>query len=306
MLKSLSNIKGNQTEYFSGVNGIKKLYKLVAKNWHAKDTLYIAAAPVDSFKRLEKFFLEMIHKKRVQDKVILKILINKDAESYGIVRKNMPYTQVRFLDVKTTAEYGVLNDLLFLVNYGDFPYAILIRDKKVADTYKEFFNILWNHGRKISIPPLIEDNESIDKIIAKYKKYNPIVITDPYNFEKIKKISQAICVFDNKFENVDKIKKIIAKKKNGIIIGFGGCAALDAARMCSSKELPCIIVPSILSTVCISIDKAVFSLDGKTKSFQTEVPKEIIYSLPFVKKTDHESFLDNRQAENYFFRYLKK
>ena len=55
----------------------------------------------------------------------------------------MPFTEVKYLNINTKTEYGVLNDYLFLVTYAEEPYGILIKDKSFAETYKSFFEMLW-------------------------------------------------------------------------------------------------------------------------------------------------------------------
>ena len=121
-------LKDKEVYRFTGITGIKKLYSYLVNNWKPKDTYCIVSAPLESFEKLESFFLKTVHAKRIKDRVMLKIIINNDAQSFGFVRKRMPFTQVKFLNIDTTAEYGVMNDLLFIVNYDKQPYGMLIKD----------------------------------------------------------------------------------------------------------------------------------------------------------------------------------
>jgi len=129
--------------YFHGIRGIKSLYTEIINSWKKGDEYYVASSPRESFKKLEPFFTNIVHKKRVKDKVKLKILINKDSEKWGLKRTKMPFTEVKYLNINTKTEYGVLNDYLFLVTYAEEPYGILIKDKSFAETYKSFFEMLW-------------------------------------------------------------------------------------------------------------------------------------------------------------------
>lgn len=135
-------------KYFHGIRGIKSLYTEIINSWKKGDEYYVASAPLESFKRLEAFFIKEVHKKRVKDGVKLKIIINKNSEKWGPVRSKMPLTQVRYLDVETKTEYGVMNDYFFLITYSEEPYGLLIRDKSFADTYKVFFDLLWKQAKK--------------------------------------------------------------------------------------------------------------------------------------------------------------
>ena len=156
LLSFISKLKIQPTEmskisdfkYFSGIRGIKSLYTEIINSWNAGDEYYIASAPQESFKKLEGFFQDIVHKKRVKDRVKLKIIINKNGSQYGGVRENMPLTQVRYLDIDTTTEYGVLNDYFFLVSYSKDPYGLLIKDGNFAQTYRVFFDVLWRAAKK--------------------------------------------------------------------------------------------------------------------------------------------------------------
>lgn len=139
--------KVSDFKYYSGIRGIKSLYTEIINSWKTGDEYCIAAAPRESFSRLEVFFLDVVHKKRIKDKVKLKILINKVGKKWGTVREKMPLTKVKYIDMNTRTEYGVLNDYFFLITYGKEPYGLLIKDENFAQTYKAFFNILWNQAR---------------------------------------------------------------------------------------------------------------------------------------------------------------
>ena len=137
----------NDFKYFQGIRGIKSLYAEIINSWKPEDKYYIASAPLESFRKLEGFFLEVVHKKRIKDKVRLKMLINQNSEKYATLRKNMPLTEVRYLNINTKTEYGVLNDYFFMITYAEEPYGLLIKDSNFASTYKVFFEMLWENAK---------------------------------------------------------------------------------------------------------------------------------------------------------------
>lgn len=155
LLASISHLKAvpisaerfTDFKYFQGIRGIKSMYTEIINSWKPGDTYCIASAPAESFGKLDAFFIDIVHNKRIKDKVKLKILINKGNEALGEKRAKMPLTEVRYLNLNTKTEYGVLNDYFFLATYGENPYALLIKDKNFAETYKVFFDILWQQGK---------------------------------------------------------------------------------------------------------------------------------------------------------------
>lgn len=138
----------NDFKYFQGIRGIKSLYSEIMNYWHPGDEYCVASAPLESFRKLEGFFVEVVHKKRIQDKVSLKMIINQNSQKYGGIRKKMPLTEVRYLDIDTRTEYGVLKDYFFMITYAAEPYGLLIKDVNFAGTYKTFFGLLWELARK--------------------------------------------------------------------------------------------------------------------------------------------------------------
>lgn len=154
LLESISNLKIlpskferlSDFQYFQGITGIKSLFTKIINSWKNGDEYYIASAPSEAFEKLEGFFMNVVFKKKKKDKVKLKILVNKNSKSYGEKRKKEPLTEVKYLNIDTNTEYGVLNDYFFIINYGKEPYGLLIKDKNFADTYSIFFKILWNNA----------------------------------------------------------------------------------------------------------------------------------------------------------------
>ncbi len=76
------------------------------------------------------------------------MLINKNSKKWALVRKKMPLTEIKHLEVNTKTEYGVLNDYFFLITYGKEPYGLLIKDENFAQTYRIFFDLLWSQAKK--------------------------------------------------------------------------------------------------------------------------------------------------------------
>lgn len=143
----LSTHRLNDFKYFEGIRGVKSLYTEIAQGWKPGDEYCVASAPSESFRKLEGFFLDVVHAKRIADRVRLRIIIDEGGREYGAARAKMPFTDVRYIAVDTATEYGVLNDLVWLVAYGDSPYGLLIKDQNFAASYQAFFEILWNAAK---------------------------------------------------------------------------------------------------------------------------------------------------------------
>ncbi len=128
----------------------------------------------------------------------------------------------------------------------------------------------------IKLPELEFSDEAISSIIKRISDSETLVVTDPFNFSKIEGISQTVVVHDNSHPQISVIK---AGYKYSRIIAVGGCAALDIGRACAiGKSI--IVIPAILSTSCISLDRSVIRYNGINKLEKTWLPEKVIVCLP--------------------------
>ncbi len=149
LLKRLPKAEDKREDfrYFQGLRGVKSLYREIMGHWKRGDSYCVASAPQASFKKGEGFFIGEVHKKRIEDGVGLRIIINEESREFGKAREKMPRTEVRYMRLQTMCEYGVLRDWMFLAAYGEHPYGLLIKDAAFAGTFLGFFEVLWQQAR---------------------------------------------------------------------------------------------------------------------------------------------------------------
>jgi sugar-specific transcriptional regulator TrmB len=151
-LKNLrSNEKETQTAVFEGFNGFKSaLYQLV-ENCPENETLQIIGFSNQAYKNnklaallrdVNKISKEKKHKFRM-------ILDNKDNTFYE-QRKNEKISQIRFMEngFKSPASIDVFQDYVYILLWDKTPYAIVIKNKNIADGFKIYFNFLWAMTKK--------------------------------------------------------------------------------------------------------------------------------------------------------------
>ena len=98
-------------------------------------------------KEILKFYFSKFNAQRVDKKIKIKMLC--DIESKNI-RKSIPLSEIRYLadwNSSTMSTY-VYGNNVSLVIWDNEPVAILIRQKEVADGFKNYFNMLWNIAKK--------------------------------------------------------------------------------------------------------------------------------------------------------------
>lgn len=139
--------------------------------------------------------------------------------------------------------------------------------------------------RRIKRPELRFTEEPLRTLVKRFKNDGEtVILADRHNYPKIEDLGKVILVRNNHSGQVERIKK---EHKYSKVIAIGGCTALDVGRACATnKEL--IAIPSILSTACLSIDKAIL-YDGDIITVKTNTPNKVIVSFPILMDTtEHE------------------
>jgi sugar-specific transcriptional regulator TrmB len=144
MLADLLAIKNvSKTEksvvVLTGAKGIKNVLEDVLRT--RQENLVLGAhkppAPI-------KNYLEGFHRKRVKAGVKERLIFNRsDSERAGKLAR-MPRTKVRYLlkDYDGSVSVNIYGDKVAILMWSD-PMAILIENKEIAKSFKEYFNVLW-------------------------------------------------------------------------------------------------------------------------------------------------------------------
>lgn len=94
-------------------------------------------------------FVKYFHEKRIEQKICLKAIYNKDAEKRVREINKMEFSEGRYLTSKydsnvTTCIWG--NRVSFV--FWDTPMSvILVENDSLAESYKNYFEILWNEAK---------------------------------------------------------------------------------------------------------------------------------------------------------------
>jgi len=132
-------------KYYEGIIGIKSM-------WHEINSLLgkdseerVYGGKKEAYERLVGFYDEH-HKIRNKLKAKAKILIPLEHKALAEKRKNKT-TAVKLLDMKNEAEWGVVDDILYIQYYlSKVPRAFLIKDKIFAETFKQVFDEVWQQA----------------------------------------------------------------------------------------------------------------------------------------------------------------
>lgn len=137
-----------EVEILSGIRGIKTFTEMILSKLEKGDTFYILGAPKEATEVLGAYFQEW-HERRAQKGVRCKILFNEEAKERAEIRKKTSLTEVRFLpkNIKTPALIDIGKDYVATLLFGERPLCIVIKNKKVYESYLTYFELLWKSSK---------------------------------------------------------------------------------------------------------------------------------------------------------------
>jgi len=134
-------------EMYEGFHGVKAIRDELMSSFKSGETLLVLGAPKIANINWEAWFLEF-HKKRIKNKINMKIIYNSDAKEYGRIRKKMKLTKVKYLPNNLISPNWIdifPNAVLFVMILKN-PIAFVIRDKDLAKSFESYFDVMWNNS----------------------------------------------------------------------------------------------------------------------------------------------------------------
>ncbi len=130
---------------YKGKKGLKSIAEDVIKT--KKELLVFGAE--GKFVDIFTHYAEQWHMKRGILKIPMKIIYNEKIRAKKSKAK-FPVMKMRFNSNihDTPATTWIYGDKTAIIVWSDQPIATLIRSKDVADSYRQFFNILWDSSKE--------------------------------------------------------------------------------------------------------------------------------------------------------------
>ncbi len=126
--------KGIKVETFHGVAGLKSTLRDVLKE--KKD--YVGYGEGSRFEKILPNFYEQFRGQAETLRIGLRLILKK-----GISVPARKDLEVRHLDYISPSTTFIYADKVLIIIWQPFPTAIRITDKQTADSYKNFFELLW-------------------------------------------------------------------------------------------------------------------------------------------------------------------
>lgn len=129
-------------KYFEGMRGIKAMWHEINSMMTKESVIKVHTAKKESYERLVGFY-DLHHAMRERKEISEQLIFPVEDRELAQRRMNR-YTEIRFLDLKNNAEWGVVHDRMFIQHItGKEPRGFLIQDEIFARTFTEVFDRLW-------------------------------------------------------------------------------------------------------------------------------------------------------------------
>lgn len=126
---------------YKGVNGIRAILNDVLKT--RKENLVLGAhKPPKPIKN----FLDSFHEKRIKLGIQEKMIFNQNDEKRAKRLADLPLTKIKFLPkrINSGTAINIYGNKVAILMWSE-PFGILIDKRNVAETFREYFKLLWNH-----------------------------------------------------------------------------------------------------------------------------------------------------------------
>lgn len=142
-IRKVSNIKDNPVVVYKGLNGIKAILEDVITS--KEENLVLGAhKPPEPIKN----YLERFHERRIKLGIKEKLLFNKNDTERAKKLSLLPSTKIKLLP-KNSNSHTAINiyaDKVAILMWSE-PVGVLIKNKDVANTFRDYFKLLWKKSK---------------------------------------------------------------------------------------------------------------------------------------------------------------
>ena len=98
-------------------------------------------------------FMNDWHKKRIKQKVVMKIIYNNTKQAKSMVKNfksTLDYTKYKFMPIELESPTATIiyGDKVILQSWTKEPFAVMIKSKEMAENQRRYFEELWKIAKK--------------------------------------------------------------------------------------------------------------------------------------------------------------
>ncbi len=129
-------------KYFEGITGIKSMWHELSSLMNKDSINKSYTTKKDAYKLLLGFYGEH-HKIRKEKNIKARMIFPNEDKKLGKERTD-ELTEIKFMDLQNEAEWGIINNNLYIqYTTSKKPIGFLIQNEKIAKTFEQVFDQLW-------------------------------------------------------------------------------------------------------------------------------------------------------------------
>jgi len=140
-----------KTAVYEGYEGFKTAFQKIIDDCPRNKTIRILGFSNQPFKENSlRTFLANANLKSARKRQRLKILLDTSArENLGKDREKEKYTEIRYMPKGyiNPASIDIFEDYIYMFLWEEKPFVFMIKNKKIAESFKNYFDLLWKIGR---------------------------------------------------------------------------------------------------------------------------------------------------------------
>lgn len=138
--------KKEKASVYYGIKGIKEVYNIMI-NAKGKEYNTFGGGKVTTEIMGETFWLNL-HKKRIATKLKSRQIFDKSVQKIGKEIEKNSFTKVKYIDERFAQfqETIIVGKFVAIAVFSENPYAFLIEDEKVSESYRKHFELLWENA----------------------------------------------------------------------------------------------------------------------------------------------------------------
>ena len=135
-------------EVFLGLRGMENAFNAMAAEFNPRNTYYaFGAGKGESIAQIQVFF-SRLHQKRIEKKVQSKIIFNLSSRGTFASQEKSKWVEARYLLHSTPAAINIYKDYVIIAILNQEPITFLLKNQEAADSFKEYFNVMWAMAKK--------------------------------------------------------------------------------------------------------------------------------------------------------------
>jgi len=148
-LNQLKNTESKETTtaVYEGFEGFKTAFKRIVDDCPKNEEIYILgfSEPKTKSDSLRLFLSNLNNKSALKKQKLKVILENSVKNTLGKDREKEKYTQVKYLPdgYITPCAMDIFQDYLYIFLWEEKPFVFMIKNKPIAESFKQYFNLLW-------------------------------------------------------------------------------------------------------------------------------------------------------------------